>query len=86
MAFRDLTQDERNLLRRMFPTDKSWSSRSIHDLAGYPKEPRLADLMAPTVIEAFDLVLPTIWADNVKILGHSRVVEILQQSWDNTLY
>ena len=70
----------------MFPTSKSWSSRSIQDLAGYPKEPRLADLRTPTVIDGLDLELPTIWADNVKILGHSRVVEIRQQSWDNTLY
>ena len=86
MAFRALTQEERNLLRRMLPTEKSWSSRSINDLAGYPKEPCVADLRTPTVIDALDLELPTIWADNVKILGHSRVVEILQQSWDNTLY
>ena len=86
MAFRDLTQDERNWLRRMFPTDKSWSSRSNNDLAGYPKEPRLADLRTPTVIDALDLELPTTWAENVKIIGHSRVVEIIQQTWDNTLY
>ena len=59
MAFRALTQEERNLLRRMLPTEKSWSSRSNNDLAGYPKEPSVADLWTPTVIDALDLELPT---------------------------
>ena len=86
MAFRDLTQDERNMLRRMFPNDKSWSSRSINDEAGDPKTPRLADYRAPTRIYALDLELPAIWANNVRILGHARVVEIIQLSWDNTIY
>ena len=86
MAFRALTQEERNLLRRMLPTEKSWSSRSINDLAGYPKEPRVADLRTSTVIDALDLRLSTTWAENVKFTGHSRVVEIIQQTWDNTLY
>ena len=86
MSFRALTQEERNLLRRMLPTEKSWSSRSINDLAGYPKEPRVTDLRTPTVIDALDLQLSTTWAENVKFTGHSRVVEMIQQAWDNTLY
>ena len=86
MAFRALTQEERNLLRRMLPTEKSWSSRSINALAGYPKESHVADVRTPTVIDALDLQLSTIWAENVKFTGHSRVVEIIQQTWDNTLY
>ena len=86
MAFRALTQEERNLLRRMLPTEKSWSSLSINALAGYPKESRVADLRTPTVIDALDLQLSTTWAENVKFSGHSRVVEMIQQAWDNTLY
>ena len=86
MASRDLSQDERNMLRGMFPNDKLWSSRSIHDEAGDPKTPRLADYRAPTLIDPLDLELPAIWANNISILGHGRVVEILQLSWDNTIY
>ena len=86
MAFRALTQEERNLLRRMLPTEKSWSSRSLNDLAGYPKESSVADVRTPTVLDALDLQLSTTWAENVKFTGHSRVIEIIQQTWDNTLY
>ena len=77
MAFRALTQEERNLLRRMLQTEKSWSSRSINDLAGYPKESRVADVRTPTVIDALDLQLSTTWAESVKFTGHSRVVEMI---------
>ena len=86
IASRDLSQDERNMLRGMFPNDKSLSSHSINYKAGDPKTPRLADYRAPTLIDALDLELPSIWANNISILGHGRVVEILQLSWDNTIY
>ena len=86
MAFRALTQEERNLLRRILSTEKSWSRRSLNDLADFPKESHVADVRTPTVLGSLDLQLSTTWTENVKFTGHSRVVEMIQQAWDNTLY
>ena len=72
-----LSQDQRRLLLSIIPNEKSLSSRSIDDEAGHPDPPRLAHYIKPTLIDALDLELPAIWANNISICGHGRVVEFL---------
>ena len=80
MASRGLSQEERKVLLAIIPNQKWLSSRSIDDEAGHPKTPRLAHYCKPTLIDALDLELPAIWANNISICGHGRVVEFLQVS------